>query len=55
MARGELARLVGRQTLALAFEEVFRTTAWLFIFALVLVPFCRPAKPNQAAPPPEAH
>ncbi|MGC1304563.1 MAG: DHA2 family efflux MFS transporter permease subunit [Caulobacteraceae bacterium] len=56
MAQGEFARLVGRQTLSLAFEEVFRTTAWLFILALVMVPFCRPAKPGQAAAPPsEAH
>jgi len=35
---------------------VFRTMAWLFIVALVLVPFCRPA-PSTAvnAIPPEAH
>ncbi len=55
MAQGELARLVGRQTLTLAFDEVFRTTAWLFIIALVMVPFCRPAKAAAAAPPPDAH
>ncbi len=55
MAQGELARLVGRQTLTLAFDEVFRTTAWLFIIALVMVPFCRPAPQAAAAPPADAH
>lgn len=55
MAQGELARLVGRQTLTLAFDEVFRTTAWLFILALVMAPFCRPPRPGAAAPPADAH
>jgi DHA2 family multidrug resistance protein len=55
MAQEELARLVGRQTLTLAFDEVFRTTAWLFVIALVMVPFCRPAPPAAAAPPADAH
>jgi len=35
---------------------VFRTMAWLFIAALVMVPFCRPAPSSPVnAPPPEAH
>jgi len=53
MARGELARIVGREALALSFDEVFRTMAWMFLIALVLVPFCRPA-PNTA-PASDAH
>jgi DHA2 family multidrug resistance protein len=46
-ARGELARIVGRDAMTLSFDEVFRTMAWIFLFALVMVPFCRPA-PNSA-------
>jgi len=53
VARGELARLVGRQALTLSFDEVFRTMAWIFLAALVMVPFCRPA-PNTA-PAVDAH
>jgi DHA2 family multidrug resistance protein len=53
-AQGEFARLVGRYALTAAFDEVFRLMAWLFIAALVLVPFCRPA-PAGATPPPDAH
>ena len=49
-AQGELARLVGRYALTTAFDEVFRTMAWMFIAALVMVPFCRPPKPGAAAP-----
>jgi DHA2 family multidrug resistance protein len=53
-AKGQLARLVGRYALTSAFDEVFRLMAWLFIAALVMVPFCRPA-PQTAAPAPDAH
>jgi DHA2 family multidrug resistance protein len=52
-ARGQLARLVGRQALTISFDEAFRTMAWMFLIALILVPFCRPA-PN-AAPALDAH
>ena len=54
LAQGEFARIVGRATLTWGFQEVFRLTAWLFIAALVLIPFCKPA-PVGAAPPPDAH
>ncbi|HEX4180542.1 MAG TPA: DHA2 family efflux MFS transporter permease subunit [Caulobacteraceae bacterium] len=53
-AQGQLARLVGRDALTLGFDEVFRTMAWIFLVALVMVPFCKP--PPLAAPPPrDAH
>jgi DHA2 family multidrug resistance protein len=55
-ARGEFAALVGRFALTSAFEEVFRLMAWLFLAALVMVPFCKPAPQGAAATPPaEAH
>jgi DHA2 family multidrug resistance protein len=56
MARGELAALVGRQALTSAFNECFQLMAWIFLAALILVPFCRPAPQGAAAkPPPDAH
>jgi MFS transporter, DHA2 family, multidrug resistance protein len=54
MAQGEMAGLVGRYALTSAFEEVFRLMAWLFLAALVMVPFCRPVPVNKA-PPVDAH
>jgi DHA2 family multidrug resistance protein len=53
-AQGELARLVGRDALTLAFNDVFRLMSWIFLAALVMVPFCKP--PAADAPPPvDAH
>jgi len=48
LAQGELARVVSRYALTTSFNEVFRQMAWLFVVALVMVPFCRPAA--SAAP-----
>jgi len=49
MADALMARVVGRQALTLAFDDVFRMMAFLFMAALVIVPFCRP--PRSAIPP----
>jgi DHA2 family multidrug resistance protein len=54
LAKGELDRLVGRYALTSAFDDVFRLMAWLFLAALVMVPFCRPA-PLPGAAPVDAH
>ena len=54
MAQAGFAQVVAREALTLAFNDVFRLMAWLFLAALVMVPFCRPA-PASAAPPPDAH
>jgi len=54
MAKAEFARIVVRQSLTLAFDDVFRLMAWLFLAALVMVPFCRPAASSSAAAA-EAH
>jgi DHA2 family multidrug resistance protein len=53
-ARAEFARMVARAALSSAFEEVFRLMAWLFVAALVLVPFCKP-QPLGGPPPADAH
>lgn len=52
MAQALLGRVAGREALTLAFDDVFRLLAWLFIAALVMVPFCRPAA--NVAPPADA-
>jgi DHA2 family multidrug resistance protein len=51
MAEALLGRFVGRQALTLAFDDVFRMMSLLFIAALVLVPFCKPAASTGGAPP----
>jgi len=54
LSQGELARVVSRYALTTSFNEVFRQMAWLFIVALVMVPFCHPA-PNAAPTTADAH
>lgn len=54
MADALLGRIVARQALTLAFEDVFRMMSFLFVAALVMVPFCRPP-PLSAGPPPAEH
>ncbi len=53
-AQGELARLVGRDAVTLAFNDVFRLMAWMFLAALVMVPLCKPS-PADAPPPTDGH
>ena len=55
IAEATVARVVARQALTLAFDDVFRLMAWLFIAALLMVPLCRPADAETAAVPLEAH
>jgi len=52
MARAQFGQLASREALTLAFGEVFRIMAWIFLAALVMVPLCRPimnAPPVKAA------
>ncbi|MEK1906855.1 MAG: DHA2 family efflux MFS transporter permease subunit [Pseudomonas sp.] len=56
LAKAVFAREIGRQAMALAFDDVFRLMAWMFLAALVFVPFCRPPRaPVPAAVMAEAH
>lgn len=56
MAQATFGRVVGRQALAIGFDEVFRAMAWIFILSLILIPFCRPAPPAaRAQQPTESH
>jgi DHA2 family multidrug resistance protein len=52
LAQEVFGRVVNREAITLAFDDVFRLLAWIFILALVMVPFCRP--PTDVAPPPDA-
>jgi DHA2 family multidrug resistance protein len=50
LTQGLFARLVGQQALTVAFNDVFRLMAWIFLGALVMVPFCKPSKSAGPAP-----
>ncbi|HET6471690.1 MAG TPA: DHA2 family efflux MFS transporter permease subunit [Pseudomonadales bacterium] len=39
LAQGILAHIVGQQALTIAFDDVFRVMAWMFVAALAMVPF----------------
>ncbi len=55
LAEATLGRIVARQSLTLAFDDVFRLMAWVFLGALILVPLCRPPDPEAPPPPADAH
>ncbi|MGC5703977.1 DHA2 family efflux MFS transporter permease subunit [Pseudomonas sp. NFXW11] len=52
MAQGVFGRLLGREALTLAFADVFRLMALMFVVALLLVPLCKGALAGPAAVPP---
>ncbi len=54
LARGVFGQLIGRQALTIAFDDVFRVMALIFVAALVLLPLTKPST-GSAAPPAEAH
>jgi DHA2 family multidrug resistance protein len=55
MAQGLISRVVGREALTIAFDEIFRIMAWMFVFALVMVPFCKVPKSAAPVSPADAH
>ena len=55
MARALIGRTVGREALTLAFDDVFRLMAWMFLAALILVPFAKSAGSRSAAASGDAH
>jgi DHA2 family multidrug resistance protein len=50
MTQAMMGHIVGREAMTLAFNDVFRLMAWLFLAALILVPFCRPPRQGARAP-----
>jgi DHA2 family multidrug resistance protein len=56
MAQSVMGRVVEREALTLAFDDVFRLMSWMFVAALIMVPFTRaPAPDAKPAGPVEAH
>lgn len=55
MAQASIARIIGREALTIAFDEVFRIMAWMFVISLVMVPFCRVPRDAQSVSPLESH
>jgi DHA2 family multidrug resistance protein len=43
MARGIFRSVIGQQALAMAFDDVFRMMSFMFVGALIMVPFCKPS------------
>jgi DHA2 family multidrug resistance protein len=54
LARKVFGGVVSQQSLTLAFDDVFRLMSWMFLVALILVPFCRPVR-SPAPMPADAH
>lgn len=55
MAQASIGRVIGREALTVAFDEVFRIMAWMFVVALVMVPFCKVPKDAGPVSPVESH
>jgi len=49
LAQKLFGRSVGQQALALAFDDVFRLMAWMFVAALLMVPFAKSAPSAPAS------
>ena len=50
MAQSEMGRVVTRQALTLAFDDVFRLMAFLFLGGLLLIPFAEKTQLSDGAP-----
>lgn len=55
MAQGVMGEVVTREALVLAFNDVFRLMCWMFVAALIMVPFTRAPAPDAGPPPADAH
>jgi DHA2 family multidrug resistance protein len=51
MAQAVMGRIVGREAAAFAFADTFRLMAFVFLAALILVPFAKPAPGAPGGPP----
>ena len=48
MAQAMMGHVVERQSLVVAFDDIFRLMSWMFVAALVMVPFCKPPASGAA-------
>lgn len=54
-AQALISRVVAQQSLTIAFDDVFRLMCWMFLAALLLVPFSKPSSGAIAALPADSH
>lgn len=55
IAQATIGRIIGREALTLAFDEVFQIMAIMFVAALVLVPFSKSPPAGASVSPADAH
>jgi DHA2 family multidrug resistance protein len=55
LASGVLARIVSQQALTVAFDDVFRVMAWVFVAALAMVPFVKRSSGDGRSADANAH
>ena len=55
LTQGLFAQVVGREALTIAFNDVFRLMAWIFVAALLMIPLIKASKAAPAAAPVEVH
>jgi MFS transporter, DHA2 family, multidrug resistance protein len=55
LTQGLVAQVVGREALTIAFNDVFRLMAWIFVAALLMIPLIKASKAAPAAAPVEVH
>ena len=55
LARAAFGRIVGREALTIAFDEVFYIMAIMFVFALVLAPFSKSPPGGASVSPADSH
>ncbi len=55
MVQAQMGQVIAREALTLAFNDTFRLMAFLFLAALLLVPFSKAAPVGEGSPPPDAH
>lgn len=54
-AQGLIGRAAGQQALTIAFDDVFRLMAWMFVAALLMVPFAKRAAEGAVPLPTDSH
>jgi DHA2 family multidrug resistance protein len=54
-AQGILARSISQQAITIAFDEVFRVMCWMFVAALLMVPFAKRGPAGAAPAPADSH
>jgi DHA2 family multidrug resistance protein len=54
-AQGIIARSISQQAITIAFDDVFRVMCWMFVAALLMVPFAKRGPAGSAPAPADSH